>query len=92
MNEILRRDGPWAWGFFPTAFTLHHAWYRNLKPNLMANNTLKYLAVDVAQRRASQRDWNQPVVWPVVGGLVLLAGLTVPALVAHRRRERRTLR
>ena len=92
MNEILRRDGPWAWGFFPTAFTLHHAWYRNLKPNLMANNTLKYLAVDVAQRRASQRDWNQPVVWPVVGGLVLLAGLTVPALIAHRRRERRTLR
>ena len=92
MNEILRRDGPWAWGFFPTAFTLHHAWYRNLKPNLMANNTLKYLAVDVAQRRARQRDWNQPVVWPVVGGLVLLAGLTVPALVAHRRRERRTLR
>jgi len=92
MNEILRRDGPWAWGFFPTAFTLHHAWYRNLKPNLMANNTLKYLAVDVAQRRASQRDWNQPVVWPVAAGLVLLAGLTVPALAAHRRRERRTLR
>jgi len=92
MNEILRRDGPWAWGFFPTAFTLHHAWYRNLKPNLMANNTLKYLAVDVAQRRAGQRDWNQPVVWPVAAGLVLLAGLTAPALAAHRRRERRTLR
>jgi oligopeptide transport system substrate-binding protein len=58
----------------------------------MANNTLKYVAVDAALRRASQEDWNEPVVWPAVAGLALLAGLTVPAVVAHRRRERRSLR
>ena len=92
MTEILRHDGPWAWGFFPTGFTLHHAWYRNVKPNLMANNTLKYVAVDAALRRDRQEDWNQPVVWPAAAGLLLVAGLTVPALIAHRRRERRSLR
>ena len=92
MTEILQRDGPWAWGFFPTAFTLHHAWYRNVKPNLMANNTLKYLAVDPELRRERQRSWNQPVVWPLAAGVVLLAGLAAPAVAAYRRRERRTLR
>jgi ABC-type transport system substrate-binding protein len=92
MTEILRHDGPWAWGFFPTGFTLHHAWYRNVKPNLMANNTLKYVAVDGEQRRSSQREWNAPIAWPVAAGLAALAGLTIPAVVAHRRRERRSLR
>jgi ABC-type transport system substrate-binding protein len=92
MTEMLRRDGPWAWGFFPTGYTLHHAWYRNLKPNLMANNTLKYVGLDTELRRASQRDWNDPVVWPVAAGLALLVGLTLPAVVTHRRRERRSLR
>ena len=92
MTEILRRDGPWAWGFFPTGFTLHHAWYRNVKPNLMANNTLKYVAVDAGRRRDSQREWNEPIVWPAGAALALLAGLTVPAVIAHRRRERRSLR
>ena len=92
MTEILRHDGPWAWGFFPTGFTLHHAWYRNVKPNLMANNTLKYVAVDAGRRRDSQREWNEPIVWPAGAALALLAGLTVPAVIAHRRRERRSLR
>jgi len=92
MTAILQEDGPWAWGFFPTGFTLHHAWYRNVKPNLMANNTLKYVALDPALRRASQARWNQPVVWPVVAGLLGLVALVAPAVVAHRRRERRSLR
>jgi len=48
MVEIARRDAPWLWGLFPKVFSLHQAWVRNLKPNLMANNTLKYRRVDAA--------------------------------------------
>jgi ABC-type transport system substrate-binding protein len=88
MVEILRRDAPWAWGFHPKAFALMHAWYRNVKPNLMANNTLKYRRLDPDLRAQRRAQWNQPVVWPVVAvaGLVLVSA--VPAYRTYRRRER----
>lgn len=87
MVKIARRDAPWLWGLFPKAFSLHHAWLENLKPNLMANNTLKYRRVD-AQRREQLRDqWNQPVIWPLwLAGSLLLVG-TLPAIRIYRRRE-----
>jgi ABC-type transport system substrate-binding protein len=40
--DILREDAPWLWGLHPKSFALYHDWYFNSKPNLMANNTLKY--------------------------------------------------
>ncbi len=70
------------------AFSLHHAWHHNAKPNLMANNTLKYLRVDPRPRKERREQWNQPVVWPLVlVALVLLLSIT-PAVVVYRRRER----
>ena len=42
MVEILRQDAPWLWGFHPKSYSLFHSWYRNVKPNLMSDNTLKY--------------------------------------------------
>jgi putative exporter of polyketide antibiotics len=59
----------------------------NGKPNNMARNTLKYLRVDVAQRAALRREWNQPVLWPI--GLIVLALIAsaVPAIRSYRRRE-----
>ena len=88
MVEILRRDAPWLWGYHPKAFSLHHAWYHNVKPNLMANNTLKYKRIDTGLRAEKRRAWNRPVVWPLVtlGGLLLLS--VIPAWVTFRRRER----
>ncbi len=92
MLEILRRDAPWVWGLHPKAFSLHHAWYRNVKPNLMANNTLKYKAVDPELRARKRREWNRPVVWPLLllGGLLLLSA--IPAVIGYRRRERSAAR
>ncbi|MEA3276465.1 MAG: ABC transporter substrate-binding protein [Pseudomonadota bacterium] len=88
MVEIARRDAPWIWGFFPKAFSLHHSWLSNLKPNLMANNTLKYRRVDPQQRERSRDTWNQPVIWPFwLLGLVLVA-VTLPAVHIFRSRER----
>ena len=92
MVEILRRDAPWGWGFYPVDYILHHDWYRNAKPNLMANNTLKYKRIDATQRAALREEWNQPVIWPMVLlALVFLVSL-VPAVIVFRRRERSAAR
>ena len=92
MVEILRRDAPWVWGFYPVDFILHHDWYHNAKPNLMANNTLKYKRIDAAQRAALRDEWNHPVIWPMVLlALVFLVSL-VPAVIVFRRRERSAAR
>ncbi|MEO1765994.1 ABC transporter substrate-binding protein [Thiobacter sp. AK1] len=89
MVEIVRRDAPWVWGFYPKAFGLYHAWLMNAKPNLMANNGLKYLRLDPALRERSRREWNQPVLWPVWTGFALLVAGLVPAAVSYWRREHR---
>jgi len=88
MVEIARRDAPWLWGFHPVAYSLHHAWYGNAKPNLMANNTLKYKRIDPDLRDRLRREWNRPVIWPFVLLLLLLLLSLVPAFAAYRRRER----
>jgi peptide/nickel transport system substrate-binding protein len=92
MVAILRRDAPWAGGFYPKAFALSHAWVHNLKPNLMANNTLKYRRIDPQLRARRRREWNPPVLWPLglAGGLLLVSAL--PAYLGYRQRERRTAR
>ncbi len=90
MLAIVRRDAPWIFTFYPKKFGLRHGWVHNVKPNLMANNTLKYRRVDPAQRNAKRAEWNHPVLWPIallVGGI---AAVIAPAAIAWRRRERKT--
>ncbi|CAK0781399.1 ABC transporter substrate-binding protein [Gammaproteobacteria bacterium] len=88
MQALLNHDAPWAGGFFPKAFSLHHAWYHNAKPHVMGNNTLKYKRIDPALRVRLQSEWNPPWVWPLVflGGLMFVA--LIPAVRAWRHRER----
>jgi oligopeptide transport system substrate-binding protein len=89
MQDILRRDAPWVFGLHPKAFSLYHGWASNLKPNLMANNRLKYIRIDPAKRTALRRQWNRPVLWPLAVAGALLVLLIVPAVNAYRRRTRR---
>ncbi len=88
MMEILRRDAPWSWGYFPKSFSLHHAWYKNSIPNLMADNTLKYKRIDPRLRVEKRQGWNQPVLWPVITLLIILLISLIPAYVMFRRSER----
>jgi oligopeptide transport system substrate-binding protein len=88
MQELLRHDAPWVFGVHPKSFSLRHAWYRNFKPNLMANNGLKYLRIDAGQRAARRLEWNQPVYWPLVLAALLLIVLILPAFRLYRRRLR----
>jgi ABC-type oligopeptide transport system substrate-binding subunit len=88
MMEILRYDAPWSWGYFPKSFSLHHGWYGNAIPNLMAENTLKYKRVDSRMRGQMREEWNQPVLWPLIGLVVLFLVSLLPAWLMFLRRER----
>jgi hypothetical protein len=87
MVEILRYDAPWVFGFHPKQFVLYHDWYHNAKPNLMANNTLKYKRIDPDARELKRQAWNRPVLWPILIFVLGLMVLIVPAVIGYRRHE-----
>jgi ABC-type oligopeptide transport system substrate-binding subunit len=66
MLEIVREDAPWIWGVHPKSLALFHQWYKNVLPHAMANNALKYKRVDAALREKKQKEWNQPVILPLI--------------------------
>lgn len=92
MIGIARSDAPWVWGLHPKDFTLRHAWVHNVKPNHMANNTLKYLRIDPALRTERRAAWNLPIIWPIAVLVLVLGVSAVPAVIGYIRRERHVLR
>jgi ABC-type transport system substrate-binding protein len=88
MVDIVREDAPWIFGFHPKDYTLRQSWLTNVKPNELAGNTTKYLRVDPVRRAELRREWNRPVVWPLLAILALLVASAVPAYLSYRRRER----
>ena len=88
MTHILQEDAPWLWGFHPKAFSLFHDWYKNVKPNLMANNLLKYKRVDSDLRKEKRAEWNKPIYWPLILLGVFLLISIIPAVLAFRKSER----
>jgi len=88
MQEILRHDSPWLFGFYPMSFDLYHEWYHNRAKNLMARNRAKYQRIDAARRAELQAHWNRPVYWPLLLGLVLLTLAVLPAWLSYRKRQR----
>jgi len=72
MLNIVREDVPWVWGFHPKSLALSHVWFKNVLPNAMANNTLKYKRIDAKLRVQKQKEWNQPVILPLLIFFLLL--------------------
>ncbi|MEM6998540.1 MAG: ABC transporter substrate-binding protein [Pseudomonadota bacterium] len=91
MVEIVRKDSPWLWGFHPIGFSLHHGWYHNAKPNLMANNKLKYRRIEPQQRSEKRIEWNNPVWWPIALVVILLIVILLPGFISYRRREKEVI-
>jgi ABC-type transport system substrate-binding protein len=91
LQNIIRFQAPWIFGFHPKSYSLFHNWYGNKKPNLMANNGLKYSKIDAQMRAEKRQQWNQPVIWPLVIMLVLFAMLIYPALRAYRQRSQESV-
>jgi oligopeptide transport system substrate-binding protein len=53
----------------------------------MAHNTLKYKRIDPLERQKFRREWNKPIVWPVLLLLAIIAVSLVPAVLTYRRKE-----
>jgi len=66
MLKIVREDAPWIWGVHPKSLVLFHQWYKNVLPHAMANNTLKYKRIEADLRVKKQKEWNKPVILPLV--------------------------
>jgi hypothetical protein len=77
-------DAPWSFGFYPKSFSLHHQWLGNVKPNLMANNTLKYRSLEPELRERLRAQWNPPVLWPIGAALLIWRVGALPAIVIAR--------
>jgi len=86
MTRILNEDSPWTWGFHPVAFTLSHGWVKNLKPNAMANNTMKYYRVDPEKRSRLREAWNAPEVLPIILAIIFLVLASLPAIISVGRK------
>ncbi|MGR8932238.1 MAG: ABC transporter substrate-binding protein, partial [Gammaproteobacteria bacterium] len=87
MQNILREDAPWLFGYYPKDFALFHSWYKNLKPARMITNRLKYSRIDAESREQKRREWNQPESWPLLLMLVLFGAALYPAVKAYRQRQ-----
>lgn len=87
MLNIVREDSPWLFGYFPKAFSLRQAWVAPTKPNVIANNTLKYRKLDPVLRQQLREKWNQPVLTPLIWLVLIGMGLIFSALWAWRRHE-----
>ena len=81
MLKIVREDAPWVWGFHPKSLTLSHQWFKNVLPNAMANNTLKYKRIEAQLRVKKQKVWNQPVILPLI---LLFLFMLISVFILHK--------
>lgn len=76
MNDIVRQDAPWAWGYWSYSGLAFQRWVHNGKPGVVLRDRARYLRVDVEDRARSIAAWNQPVWWPLLafaaGGLAIV--------------------
>ena len=91
MQEMVRHDVPWVFGYHPKRFALYHQWFKNIKPSFMAHKELKYLRIDAALREQKREQWNQAVFWPLLVAFIAFVLLLVPAVNAFKRRLKETV-
>lgn len=89
--ELWRRDNVWLFSFHPLEFYLNNRWVFNHKRHGISKRTLPYLRIDREDRTEMQVTWNEPVIWPVIGGFAGFVALLFPAVRAYRRRQKMTI-
>jgi ABC-type transport system substrate-binding protein len=92
MLDIAREDAPWVWGIHPKSLALSHAWFKNIFPNAMANNTLKYKRIDSSLRAKKQEEWNQPVLLPLIIFLLFPILMIYPLYRAYQGRQKAVIK
>ncbi len=88
MIQIVQEDAPWVWGFHPKRLFLHHAWFQNIYPHAMSDDTLKYKRIDAALRVQKQEEWNKPVVLPLVLLFLFPLLMAYPLYRAYQNRQK----
>jgi ABC-type transport system substrate-binding protein len=81
MVALLQQDSPWCFGYFPWGGMAFQQWVGNGKPSILIRDMAKYYRVDAELRARKQREWNQPVMWPLA---LLALGALVLVWVARR--------
>jgi ABC-type transport system substrate-binding protein len=92
MVVLVQQDAPWAFGYFPWGGMAFQPWVHNGKPSVLIRDMAKYYRVDTALRVQKQREWNRPVLWPVLLLALLPLAAAVAAWRGWRRRERASAR
>ncbi len=89
MLKIVREDSPWIWGVHPKSLALSHQWNHVIKPNDIANNTLKYQRLNPKLRAEKRKQWNEPIYWPILLIIGLLIIGFIPVIIRYWRQEHR---
>ncbi|HZE92492.1 MAG TPA: ABC transporter substrate-binding protein, partial [Rhizobacter sp.] len=92
MVKRVQEDAPWSFGYFPYSSAAVQSWVHNSKPAVLIRDHGRYLRLDSAERVKRQKQWNQPVWWPLILAGVALAALLLMARRSLRRRERTNAR
>lgn len=79
MVALLQADNVWVWGVFPKVFYLSQSWLMPIKPNAIAQNTLKYQRVIPQRRYQLIRQWNPPLFWPLALIFIVIFSVLIPA-------------
>jgi len=92
MMELLRRDAPLSFGFYPFASAAVQKWVTNSKPAILIRDHGRYLRLNSEERTASLAEWNRPVWWPLALMVAVVAAGVLVARNSLRRRERMNAR
>ncbi len=92
MVDLARRDAVWLTAYHPLEYYLNNPWVYNTKRHGIDKNVLKYLRIDPKLRSQKQREWNKPVIWPIVLLLGFVILLFLPAVKEYRRRQNMTIK
>jgi ABC-type transport system substrate-binding protein len=64
--EILRKESPWKFSFYPVDYILYHDWYENILAGGVINNASKYQDISKDVREQYRDRENKPqLFWPV---------------------------
>lgn len=92
MLEILKRDQPWIWGYFPQDYVLTNPWYYPTKASSVSVNTLKYAKIDPDMRAKLRVLWNKPIFWPAILVVLLLILIITPSIIGYYNSLQKTAR
>ncbi|HEY4067637.1 MAG TPA: ABC transporter substrate-binding protein [Burkholderiaceae bacterium] len=90
MVDILRRDAPWSFGYFPYSAGAYQQWVGDAKYGIFTQDRAMYYKIDAPLRTRLQAEWNQPHYGPL---LLLAAAALALAWIGRRAylaRERAT--